>query len=351
MADTNDVIGNLSEDDYANLPDSIQQAYVDSPDSSDSSTGKLTTTQKLLGTAASGLIGGYFGNQGNQAANQTLSGSLNALNNLSNSIDPSKLQVALQQAQLTNYNPAVLQAGVNVAPSAYQNLGPNQQIMAQQMANNQSLQGVSQSGYTPEMMSAYNQMLNSSNANAQSQMASIQQQQAARGMGSSGNDLALRMQAAQNATNAANTATGQIAAQGFQNKLAAMSQLGSLTNAQQAQLSSLAAQQAQGLQQNSQYGTTLNADIAARNVAAQNSQQNLQTGAANQFSQFNTGIANQQAYQNQVNAQQQSYNDKLSALNGAAKAAENSAKGQSEAGKSLGNSLGSVVGAALPALF
>ena len=300
-----------------------------------------------LGTA----LNGYFENQGNQAAASTLTNSMSSFNNLASSISPADLQVALQQAGMTNYNPAVLQAGVNVAPSAYQNLGPNSQVMSQQMANNAALQGVASSGYTPEMLAAYNQMQNATNAQAQSNMAAIQQQQAARGLGSSGNDLALRMQAAQNATNAANTSTQQIAAQGFQNKLAAMQQLGSLTNAQQAQLSSLAAQQAQGLQQNSQYGTTLNADIASRNVAAQNQQQNLQTGTANQFSQFNTGIANQQAMQNEVNSKQQAFNDKLGALSGAEKAADALSKQQASNGSDMGSTVSKIAGTVLPAMF
>lgn len=253
----------------------------------------------------SSLIGANAGtastNAGQAASQGTYQNAWNNYQNLYNQANPANLQVALNQAQMTNYSPAYMQSTPNMGASAFQNVGPNQDILNQQMANNAQLQQVSKSGFTPEMMAAYNSMLNSNNASLQSNLAGIQQSQAARGMGSSGASLALKENANQAALNNASTASQNIAGQGFQNKLAAMNQLGGLTNAQQSQLSNIALQQASGLQQNQQFQNKLVSDIAAQNVARQQQQANLQTQSANQFSQSNNAIANQQAYQNMVN--------------------------------------------------
>jgi len=319
---------------------------------SDSNPADLSQGQILGGNAAGGILGAIGAAQAGAAANSDYQNALSNYNNVLNEAQKQNFQVQLQQAGMTNYNPAVLQNSVQMAPNAAANLGPNQQVMAQQMANNANLQGVSQSGYTPEMMAAYNQMQQSNNANAQATMKSGMQSAAARGMGASGaTQGALAAQAAQSGLNAANTAAGNIAAQGFQNKLAAMGQLGSLSNAQQSQLSGLAAQQAQMTNQYNTTGTTLNADIAARNVAAQNQQQNLQTNAANQFSQYNTGIANQQAMQNDVTAQQQAIADQLAASGGAANAYGNMAGATSSAIKGEASGIGSALSSGVAGLL
>lgn len=304
----------------------------------------LSSIAGMGSNLASSVLGNAGSNAGLSNAQGTYQGVMNAYGNILSQADAKNLQVALQQAQMNNYSPAMLQAQANVAPSAFQNVGPNQQILAQQMGNNAALQGVAQSGYTPEMMSAYNNMLNNTNANFQSQLAGIQQNQAARGMGSSGASLAMQANAAQSALNNAATASGNIAGQGFQNKLAAMSQLGGLTNAQQSQLSQLGLAQAQGLQQNAQYGTTLNADIAAQNVARQQQQANLETGGLNQFALTNTDIANRQAMQNAVNSKIQAANIGLAAAGGMGNAASGIAGAQIGQGKNSGAMAGSVAG-------
>lgn len=308
-------------------------------------TPKTPSTDKNVGTMIAGLAGTLGALPQTQAGyNNAENGYRNALGNYQNiygAAASSPLQVQLQQAAMTNYSPAYLQTTPTVGAGAFQNVGPDQAVQQQQMQNNAMLQGVAQSGYTPEMMAAYNQMLNGTNSNLQSQLQGIMQNQAARGMGSSGASLALRENANQAALNNSSQQAGQIAGQGFQNKLAAMGQLGGLTNAQQGQLMSGALQKAQGLQNQEQFGTKLTSDIAGQNVARQQNQANLQSQLANQMAQFNAGIINQQQMQNNVQSiiqrsgiQQAAAGGMLGATQGvgAAQIAQGARGGQAQAG-------------------
>ena len=332
------------------MPNSmLTNGTTPSADSSGGFFSGLNDTGAVTDLAGS-LIGAAAQNQGSGQANSAYANALSNYNNVINQADPRNFQVQLSQAQLANYNPAVTQNAVQMAPNAAANLGPNANVMAQQQANNQMLQGVAKSGYTPEMMAAFNQMQQSNNSNATAQIKAAQQSAAARGMGASGQALAASANAAsQVGLNAANTATGNMAAQGFQNKMAAMGQLGALTNAQQAQLSGLAAQQAQMTNQYNQAGTTLNADIGMQNVARQNAQQNLQTGAQQQNYNMNTGIANNQAMQNQVNANQMSVQDRLAASGGASNQYGNVARNSAGNSAAMGAAMSQGVGALLDA--
>ena len=282
-------------------------------------------------------------NSGLQAAQNMYGSAMQNYQNIYNSMNPQDLQVALQQANMTNYNPAVLQSAVATQPSAFQNVGLNQPLTAQQQSANAALNSMATGGATPQQLAAMNAMQNQTNAQLQSNLAGIQQSAAARGMGGSGQAMAMRAQAAQGATNQANAGAQSINAQLAANKMAGLQALESSLAGQQNQYVNTALAQAQGLQQNNQYGTTLNANIAGQNVAAQNAQQNLQTQGANQFSQYNTGIANQQNLQNQVNSKLQSAQAKQAAAGGVLNATGGAANAATQMGANTGSANSALV--------
>lgn len=224
---------------------------------------------------------------------------------------------------------ARLESLTNLSPSAYENVAMDPRLKQAMLQNLDTYQKLAQSGYTPEMAAALGKIQRTSLADAASQEAAIQQQMAARGMGSSGASLALKQQAAQNALNTAAQQEQDMSSQAFRNQLQSMAQGQSAYQSMSNEELNAALQKAQGLDTSSYRGATLRADQASRNVAAQN-----------QAARLNWQNAQDVAARNAEIQRQQELHNKYTAPTGTANIGMNAAAGQAGAGKALSASAG-----------
>lgn len=270
-------------------------------------------------------------------------------------IKPEDLQVALAKYSSLQGPQANLEQSVDLGPSAYQDAQMDPRLKQNLLNQIETFNRLGASGMTPEMAAAANQLRRDTQAQAASQMESIQQSADARGMGGAGLAQALKAQAAQSAANRAAQQSADMQATAYRNQLNAMSQ--GLGASQQLATTDLnaALQKAQGLDTMSRAQGTLRADTQARNVAAQNAAALADWKNRQAQANLGTEAQHQQEIINKFKAPEQAANIKAAALGGAAKAqdqaaaartAQGVAKGAMESGltNTLANAVGNVLG-------
>lgn len=229
----------------------------------------------LGGLAASGQAGADY-SAGMQALNNAAA-NYNGIGVPTVGSQQVSLQQYLNQGQLNPY----LQNAGQQGNSQLNTVTTDPRLLAAQMGALSQMQQVAQNGMSDVDRAQMSQALQQANASTNANQQSILANEARRGVGGSGNELAQELAASQAGSNQANANSLQIAAQAMQNRLAA---------AQGSQ------QMASGIQQQ-QYGQMANA-AKAQDVINQ-----FNTQAANQAMAANTQAQNQAQIGNLANAQ------------------------------------------------
>ena len=163
-----------------------------------------------------------------------------------------------------------------------------------QMAALDSLRQQSEEGLTATDKYAMEQMLGDVDAQERSQRASIESDMARKGMDSSGAALMAKLQGTQSGANSARDKAMQMAAQGQQNRMAAIQSLGNLSGQMNQQDFAQQAQQASAHDAISRANAMNRQNVSGQNLAARQAIENQRSNIANQQQTFNKGLEQQQ---------------------------------------------------------
>jgi len=203
--------------------------------------------------------------------------------------DEEKMKILLENPELMG----VLNAE-NIDDSKYGEIQLDPALRQNQMAALESLKQRGEEGLTAQDKYQMEQLLGDVTANERSGRASIEADMARRGMDSSGASLMAKLQGSQSGANQARDRAMQMAAQGQQNKLAALQALGQQSGqmsqqdfAQQSQIASAQDAIARANAMNRQ-------NVSGQNLAARQSIENQRANLVNQQHIYNKGLEQQQ---------------------------------------------------------
>lgn len=298
-----------------------------------------------------GIIGGLIGGAAQDRASSAAEAQYKEM---MNRIAAVRLpDIELQKLNLAQYlssgklTPEQEQAQQLAAADALQNVNVDPRLKQAQMQNLQLLQRLGESGgYSPieaAQLSAMERKIEADNA---SRLKAMLEQQEARGMGSSDAALASRMIESQSAANRQAEQSQNIAAQGMQRALQAMSGAGSLAGQMGQQEYQQQANLANALNQREQFNALQRAGVGQRNVAEANAAQRFNLANSQEIANKNVDLANQQQQYNKQLLQQR-FNNEMSKATGVNNAGAGMPKmisdsGASQAGRyaTIGEGLG-----------
>jgi hypothetical protein len=240
----------------------------------------------------------------------------------------------LEEYMLQNPELVGLLEAEQLGPSAMEGIRTDARLKSDQMSALEGLRERSQTGLTEQDKFAMEELMGQVGAQEKSQRASIEQEMARRGTEDSGTALMSKLQGSTSGANSARQQAMQMAAQGQNQRMAALQGLGQQAGsmeerdfAQQGQVASAKDRIAQANAMNRQ-------NTAAQNLAAR---QNIENQRA--------GIANQQAQvRNQIN--QQRFANEMSKVTGQGQVASNMSQIAASTPGSSGSALGTVLGGA-----
>ncbi len=168
-----------------------------------------------------------------------------------------------------------------------------------QMAALQGMQERAEQGLTEQDKYAMEELVGNVAAGEKASRASIESEMARKGTADSGNALAMKLQAAQSGGNNARKQAMQMAAQGQQNKMQALQQMGQMAGQMDAADYSRQANAATAQDAISRANAMNKQSVNAQNLAARQQHENQRANIANQNMQVSNQIA-QQNYNNQL---------------------------------------------------
>ncbi len=309
----------------------------------------------MVGSALGGIVGGLLGGTDHSAEDK-----MKAIQSLYQQIQNPNFDMSSltpeQKAVAGVLTPENMQALEMVGPQV---LNDNGQGRAAQMSALQSLQQMGQGGLTLQDKSDMASIQNQQGATNKGQQDAIISNMNARGAGGSGQELAARMIAQQGAADTAAQQGTQVAANAQTRALQALQSAGQAGSNLRSQDNSVAAQNANIINQFNQANFANKQGIANQNVANRNSAQGFNLSNAQNISNQNVDTNNQTAQfnlQNQNNLKQQQFGNDLSKVNGQAGAAASAANymnanaaGQQSKDQGIGSAIGGLVGAGVSA--
>jgi hypothetical protein len=262
-----------------------------------------------LGSLGGSIIGAAQSSADQQAARQAALSAFQqyaALGTPPNMATPLILQQMQQQGILTPQ----LESEIKQGPTQLAQVHLNQQLQNTQDTALQSLMNQGQGGYTPQERAALNQILQQTGGATQAKVAQIQQQMQSRGLADSGSNLAAQLSAAQGGANQAQNAGLQVASQGNQNALQALSQAGALGGQMQQQQYNVGANAARAQDLINQFNTQNSISQQARNVQANNAAQAQNLANKQAIANYNAQQANQEQLR-ELQGQQQNWQNQM----------------------------------------
>jgi len=239
--------------------------------------------------------------------------------------DEEKMRLLLENPELMG-----LLEAEGIDPSKLGEISLDPQLREKQMAALESLQTQADEGLTATDKYSMEQMLGDVSAQQRSQQAGIESEMARRGMDSSGAALMAKLQAGQSGANTARDKAMQMAAQGQQNRMAALGQLGAQSGQMQQQEFGRQAQVASAQDAIARANAMNRQSVSGQNLAARQAIENQRANLSNQQQMYNKGLE-QQRFENELKkAGQQG-----TASQHAATAASNVAQSQAKAGADM----------------
>lgn len=228
-----------------------------------------------------------------------------------------------------------------------QNVATDPRLKAAQMSALDTLQKIGQGGFTPEQRAQLQSIRQQTEADNQSRLKALLQQQDARGVGSSDMSLAMRALEAQGAANRQASDINNTAATGFRQALEAMTSAGQLGGQMEQNEYNRQAALAEALRNRELQNFGQRADVQTRNVGAKNLAQQFNLQNQQDVANRNTDIANQQQMYNENQRLQQMFQNQATIAGGKsgvnmgaaqnyANMAQNTAKSGAETGKGIG---------------
>jgi hypothetical protein len=293
----------------------------------------IATGANILG----GLAGGEAGRADRNRSHDMLRQIYESIANINlPEIDKQRLELALQKSvgELAPSQENLMELG---AKDALQDITIDPRLKAMQLDKMNLLSKLGDTAFSPEEQAQLNAMRRQVEADANSRLRQLLEQQQERGVGTSDSALALRARGAQSAANRQAEEADRLAAMAHNRALAATTgaaQLaGSMEQAEYARESELA----RALNAREQFNMQAGIGRQQRNIDRFNSAQQFNLSNAQNMANTNVALQNQQQMHNK-NLQQQRYQNELnkaSAMTGAGTnlASSYKSKGDAEAAK------------------
>ena len=208
--------------------------------------------------------------------------------------DIEKQKILLENPELVG-----LLEAEQLGPSAMEEISLDPQLREQQLAALENLKEYADTGITDTDKYAMEQLLGDVAAQERASQAAIEDRMARQGMESSGAALMAKMQAKQGASNDARQKAMQLAAQGQQNRMAALNQLASQSGQMQQADFGRQSQVASAQDAIARANAANRQQVNAQNLAARQAIENQRAATANQQQMYNKGLLQQQ-FQNQM---------------------------------------------------
>lgn len=291
----------------------------------------------LMIGAIANLAGGVLGGGQDSSASDAANANKQMYQNIPLP-DVEKMKLLLQQyASAGQLTPEQMQAMTLSGQDQLEDVALDPRLKQAQMDALSFMQKTGQGDLTPAERSEVNNLRRKTEADSQSRLQAMLQQQDARGVGSSDMALAARMLDAQGSANRQAESADNISAAAFQRALQSMSSganlAGSMESADYGRQAQLAeAQRNRELTNFSNQQNISNQNVGNRNAAQQFNLQNAQS-----LSNQNTDLMNQQQQYNKQ-LEQQNFNNQLARATGVANANTQygSTKSKEEAGERAG---------------
>lgn len=207
-------------------------------------------------------------------------------------------------------------ASENFAPATIQEQPEDRQNL---VATLSALKGMSQGGFNPEQVAAQQQAYNKNNANTQSLINSILNNQAQRGQLNSGDAIAAKLNGVQNGSQNLSQNASDLGANNYKAQMGALQQLMSGQGNLRSQDINVASQNADVMNTANYFKAKNAASRQAANVGAENTANQANWQRQNQTSDYNTQLGNQELLRQQE-AKRQNWLDQLSLAQGKANA-------------------------------
>jgi len=208
--------------------------------------------------------------------------------------DEEKMKLLLENPELVG-----LLDAENIEDSKMGEISLDPQLRENQMKALQSLTDQSEQGLTASDKYSMEQLLGDVASADKSRQAGIEAEMARRGMDSSGAALMAKMQGGQDSANAGREKAMQMAAQGQQNKMAALSQLGNMSGNMQNADFQRQSSQASAQDAIARANAMNRQNVSGQNLAARQNIENQRANISNQQQTYNKGLEQQQ-FQNKL---------------------------------------------------
>lgn len=306
----------------------------------------LAIAGSIAGPILGGILGGSSSSKARKQAAAAAAAAYAELAKVGMPPDLSK-EVILQQFQSMGILTPELEQELSLQASEVAKIQEDPALRGAQIEALNTLGGVSRGGLRAEDRTAYNQLRNQVQQDAEAKRQQLMQTMQARGMGGSGAELMAQLQSSQASADTAAAGADALAGQASQNALAALGQRANLAGSVRSQDMSAEEMRAKAIDDRNQFLYQNSVNRQASNVNTRNSAQ-----AANLTNQQN--IANANVDQSNVEslrqneARRQNWQDQLDLASAKAAALNNQASqaradGQAKANtySALGNALGS----------
>jgi hypothetical protein len=208
--------------------------------------------------------------------------------------DTEKMKIALENPELIG-----LLEAEQLGPSALEDITTDPRLKADMMSALEGLRERSQTGLTEQDKFAMEELMGQVGAQEKSQRASIEQEMARRGTQDSGTALMANLQGSAGGANNARQQAMQMAAQGQQQRMAALQGLGQQSSQMQQQDFAQQGQVASARDAIAQANAMNRQGVSQQNLAARQNIENQRANLANQQQMYNKGLYQQQ-FQNEL---------------------------------------------------
>jgi hypothetical protein len=204
------------------------------------------------------------------------------------------MKIALENPELIG-----LLEAEQLGPSALEDITTDPRLKADMMSALEGLRERSQTGLTEQDKFAMEELMGQVGAQEKSQRASIEQEMARRGTQDSGTALMAKLQGSAGGANNARQQAMQMAAQGQQQRMAALQGLGQQAGQMQQQDFAQQGQVASARDAIAQANAMNRQGVSQQNLAARQNIENQRANLANQQQMYNKGLYQQQ-FQNEL---------------------------------------------------
>lgn len=261
-----------------------------------------------IGSIIGGLVGNSRASGDQQAANEAAMAAYKQLQSIGLPPDMAR-QVILEKYKSAGTLTPELEKAINLGPSAVSGIQEDGSLRNAQMQALQQMQQAGQTGFTAQDQLNNQRMQNSVNADNQSRQASILQGAQQRGESGSGAALAAQLLASQGGSNNESEQGLQLAAQGNNARMQALSQAAGLGGQLRAQDFGVNQAKASAADQFQRFNVQNQQQVANQNVSANNQAQAANLSNNQNIANANTGNANQEALRQNQGRLQNFQND------------------------------------------